>query len=55
MDEDEIIKLWRQGYSVEQITNTSTMVQKTKGKEEESDAKYYVKNLVEKTILKYQS
>lgn len=55
MNEDKIIGLWRQGYSVDQITNMSTMVQKSKGTDGEDEAKYYVKNLVEKTILKYQS
>lgn len=55
MSEEDIISYWKQGYSIEQITNTSTMVQKNKGKEGEAQARYYVKNLVENTILKYQS
>lgn len=55
MNEDKIIELWRQGYSVDQITNMSVMVQKAKGTDREDEAKYYVKNLVENTILKYQS
>lgn len=55
MDEDKIIKLWRQGYSVDQITEKSVMLQKNKGTDVEEKAKFYVKNLVEKTILKYQS
>lgn len=55
MDEEKIIELWKQGYSVEQITETSVMVQKNKGTEGEKEARFYVKNLVETTILKYQS
>lgn len=55
MTDEEIINYWKQGYSVEQITNMSTMVQKNKGTVGEDDAKKYVKNLVEKAILKYQS
>lgn len=55
MSEEEIILYWMQGYSIEQITNRSTMVQKSKGTVGEDDAKKYVKNLVENTILKYQS
>ncbi len=55
MREEDIINYWKQGYSVDQITNMSTMVQKSKGTDGEEDAKHYVKNLVEQTILKYQS
>lgn len=55
MNVEKIIKLWRQGYSVEQITNMSTLVQKNKGTDGEEKARNYVKNVVEKVILKYQS
>ncbi len=55
MNEDKIIKLWKQGYTVEQITDMSIMVQKTKRKDKEKSARCYVKNLVENAILKYQS
>lgn len=55
MREEDIIKYWKHGYSIEQITNMSIMVQKSKGTDGEDDAKKYVKNLVENTILKYQS
>ncbi len=55
MSEEDIILYWMQGYSIEQITNRSTMVKKSKGTVGEDDAKKYVKNLVENTILKYQS
>lgn len=55
MTDKEIIELWKQGYSVDKITEKSVMVQKNKGTDGEEDARYYVKNLVETTILKYQS
>lgn len=55
MDEEKIIELWKQGYSIEQITEKSIMVQKNKGTDGEEEAINYVKNLVETTILKYQS
>lgn len=55
MSEEDIINYWKQGYSIDQITNKSTMVQKNKGTDGEEEAKYYVKRIVEETILKYQS
>lgn len=55
MNEEDIINYWKQGYSVDQITEKSVLVEKNKGKDGEKDAKYYVKRMVEETILKYQS
>lgn len=55
MSEEKIIELWKEGYSIEQITEKSVMVQKNKGTDGETKARHYVKNLVENTILKYQS
>lgn len=52
MSDEDIISFWRQGYSIDQITNMSVMVQRTK---KDEDARKFVKNRVERVILKYQS
>lgn len=51
MSDEEIIAYWRQGYSVEQITNKSVMVQKCKNE----NVTRMVMNKIEKVILKYQN
>lgn len=55
MNEEDIINYWKKGYSVDQITEKSVLVQKNKGKDGKAEARYYVKNLIENAILKYQS
>lgn len=51
MSEKEIIDLWKQGYSVEQITNKSMTVKKGKDKK----ATYEIMHRIEKIIFKYQT
>lgn len=52
MNEQEIIELWKQGYSVEQIVSMNKLVQKTRKNEQ---VVKLIQNKVEKTILEYQS
>lgn len=52
MDKKRIIELWKQGYTVKQITEMSLLVQKTK---EDEKVKQIVQRNVEQTILEYQS
>lgn len=51
MDEETIIKYWKQGYSVKQIVDMSEVVKKTK----DENVKNIVMNRVERVILKYQT
>ncbi len=51
MTDLEIINFWKQGYSVEQITNKSEIVQRCK----DEGVTRMVMNRVENVILKYQS
>ena len=51
MEEQEIIALWKQGYSVEQIVSMNKLVQKTRKNEQ---VVKLIQNKVEKTILNYQ-
>lgn len=52
MDKKRIIELWKQGYTVQQITEMSVLVQKSKKDER---TKQIVQEQVERTILEYQS
>lgn len=52
MPDEEILKLWKQGYSVDQITDMSEIVKKTK---KEEKVRNMIKNRIECVILKYQT
>ena len=52
MDKKRIIELWKQGYTVKQITEMSVLVQKSKKDER---TKQIIQERVERTILEYQS
>lgn len=52
MSNKEILKLWKQGYSVDQITDMSEIVKNTKKDEK---VRNLIKNRVELVILKYQT
>lgn len=51
MKKEDIIELWKQGYSVEQITNKSLVVRKSK----DEKVKKIIMHRVESIILEYQS
>lgn len=52
MTEVEIIDMWKQGYSVQQITKSSKLVKITK---KNPFVVQQMQRKIEKTILKYQS
>ena len=53
MTEQKIIRLWREGYSVDQITDMSEIVQKLKKFKVDDTVRNLVQHRIEKTILKY--
>lgn len=52
MSKEEIIRYWKQGYTVEQIVNMNPIVKSTKRNE---NVVKLVQHKVEKTILEYQN
>lgn len=52
MSKEEIIRYWKQGYTVEQIVNMHPIVKNTKRNE---NVVKLVQHKVEKTILEYQN
>ncbi len=56
MSKDEVINFWRQGYSIDQITDMSVIIKKTKKDKKASEkARKLIKNRIENIILEYQS
>ncbi len=49
MSEEDIIKLWKEGFSIDQIVNRHPL-KNILGKND-----YVIRNRIEKIILKYQS
>lgn len=52
MSKEEIIRYWKQGYSVEQIVNMNEVVKVTK---EDENVVKIIQNKVERTILEFQT